>query len=518
MGIRSVGMGCAFLVAIMISAGSALAQTPSKPDASKPNIVFILADDLGWTDVACFGSELYETPAIDRLARDGMKFTQNYSACTVCSPTRASILTGKYPGRLHITDWIPGMMPVNPKMLVPDWTKYLPLNETTVADVLRSAGYATACIGKWHLGNEPYYPEKHGFDLNIAGTSASNPTTYFAPWKIATLPEGKDGDYLTDRLGDEALNFIERSKDRPFFLYLSHFAVHTPIQGRADLVEKYRRKNKRGLAQHNPAYAAMVEGVDQTVARVRQKLADLGLSEKTIVIFASDNGGRVPTTSNLPLRAGKGSCYEGGTRVPLIVYWPAITRPGSSSETPVISIDYYPTLLEIAGIPDQPGHISDGVSFAPLLRQSGTLAPRSLYWHYPHHQHYQLGGAMPYGAIHQGDFKLIEFFDDMHVELYNLHDDLGEQHDLSTQLPEKVNDLRNQLHAWRNQVGAQMPTPNPAYDPTKPQFDPANPSGNQKARGANAGQASRPQPPFDLAQLPDGSWIAQGLAAQQFDN
>src|SRR6476469_9827125 len=192
-----------------------------------PNVVFILADDLGWTDVACYGSEFYETPAIDRLAADGMRFTQNYSACTVCSPTRACILTGKYPARLHVTDWIPGQMPQNPRMLVPDWTKHLPLEETTIADAFRAAGYATACIGKWHLGDEPYYPEKHGFDVNVAGTAAANPTSYFAPWKIATLTEGKDGEYLTDRLGDEAVKFIERSKDRPFFLYLSHFAVHT---------------------------------------------------------------------------------------------------------------------------------------------------------------------------------------------------------------------------------------------------------------------------------------------------
>ena len=465
----------AYLVAIVVSAMTSLAQTQS---ASKPNIVFILADDLGWTDLACFNSPLYETPALDRLAREGMKFTQNYSACTVCSPTRASILTGKYPGRLHITDWIPGQMPVNPKMLVPDWTKYLPLEETTIADTLRAAGYATACIGKWHLGDQPYYPEHHGFDLNIAGTSASNPTTYFAPWKIPTLqPEGKPGDYLTDRLGDEALKFIERSKDRPFFLYFAHFAVHTPIQGREDLVEKYRRKNKRNLAQRNPAYAAMAEDMDMTVGRVRDKLKELNLSEKTIIIFASDNGGRIPTTSNLPLRAGKGSAYEGGTRVPLIVYWPGVTQPNSTNSTPVMSIDYYPTLLAMASVPDKPAHTPDGVSLVPLLRQSGELESRPLFWHYPHHQHYQQGGAMPYGAIRDGDFKLIEFFDDMRVELYNLKDDLSEQHDLAAQLPDKTNQLRDKLHAWRKQVDAQMPTPNPDYDPNKPQFDPANPSG-----------------------------------------
>jgi len=439
------------------------------------NVVFILADDLGWTDLGCFGSELYETPAIDQLARDGVKFTQNYSACTVCSPTRACILTGKYPARLHVTDWIPGMMPENPKLLVPDWTKHLPLEETTIADAFHAAGYTTASIGKWHLGDEPYYPEKHGFDVNIAGTSAAHPTSYIAPWNIATLTEGKPGDYLTDRIGDEAVKFIAKSKDRPFFLYLAHFAVHTPVQGRKDLIPKYRKKLNPGLKQRNPGYAAMIEAMDQTVARVRQTLKDQNLADHTIVIFTSDNGGRVPTTSNLPLRAGKGACYEGGTRVPLIVYWPGVTKANSVCETPTISADFYPTLLEMTGVADRPGHQSDGVSLVPLLRNEGEIAPRDLFWHYPHHQHYQLGGTMPYGAIRSGDYKLIELFDDMHVELYDLSKDIGEQHDLASALPEKANELRAKLHAWRARVGAQMPTPNPNYDPKRPQYTPAPP-------------------------------------------
>jgi arylsulfatase A-like enzyme len=446
---------------------------PADPAPQKLNIVFILADDLGWTDLACYGSKLYETPAIDQLAREGVRFTQNYSACTVCSPTRACILTGKYPARLHVTDWIPGQMPENPKLLVPNWTKYLPLEEPTIADALRAAGYATASIGKWHLGDEPYYPKKHGFDINIAGTSAAHPTTYIAPWKIATLSEGKPGDYLTDRLGEEAVKFITRSKDRPFFLYLSQFAVHLPVQGRPDLIPKYRKKLKPGMKQHNPSYAAMIDAMDQTVAQVRQTLKDLGIADRTVVIFTSDNGGRVPTTSNLPLRAGKGSCYEGGTRVPLIVYWPGVTRAGVTSDTPTISADFYPTLLEMTGVADSAGHKSDGVSIVPILRGQGTLAARDLFWHYPHHQHYQLGGTMPYGAIRSGDYKLIELYDDMHVELYDLSKDIGEQHDLAAALPDKANELRGKLHAWRAQVGAQMPTANPNYDPTKPQHTPA---------------------------------------------
>lgn len=450
---------------------------------ARPNVVLILADDLGWTDLGCFGSDLYETPALDQLARDGMKFTQNYSACTVCSPTRAALMTGKYPARLHITDWIPGAMPDNPKLLVPDWTKHLPLEETTIAEVFKAAGYATASIGKWHLGTEPYYPDKQGFDLNVAGTERPEPTTYYAPWKIPTLtPEGNDGEYLTDRLGEEAVKFIERSKDRPFFLYLPHFAVHLPVQGRADLVEKYKRKVRAGLNHTNPGYAAMMESMDATVGRIRAKLAELKLTENTLIVFVSDNGGRVPTTSNKPLRVGKASAYEGGVRVPLIVYWPGVTKPGSVSDAPVITMDLFPTLVEMAGVPMGAGRPIDGVSFASVLR-GGTKPTRdTLFWHYPHHQHYQLGGAMPYGAIRSGDFKLVEFFNDMHVELYNIAQDIGEEHDLAASEPARVQQLRTKLHAWRAEVGAQMPTPNPKYDPAKPEYN--RPAGKaKKAQG-----------------------------------
>ena len=441
---------------------------------AKPNVVLILADDLGWTDLACFGSDLHETPALDQLARDGMKFTQNYSACTVCSPTRAALLTGKYPARLHVTDWIPGAMPDNPKLLVPDWTKYLPLEEITLAEVFKAAGYTTATIGKWHLGTEPYYPEKQGFDLNIAGTDKPAPRTYYAPWNIPTLaPDGKDGEYLTNRLGDEAVMFIERSKDKPFFLYLPHFAVHLPLQGRADLTEKYQKKIREGLNHQNAAYAAMTESLDTAVGRVRAKLAALKLTERTIVIFTSDNGGRVPTTSNVPLRFGKASAYEGGVRVPLIVYWPGVTKPGSVSAAPVITMDLVPSLVEMAGLPANAARTAiDGVSIAPLLR-GGTRPTRdTMFWHYPHHQHYQLGGAMPYGAIRSGDFKLVEFFNDMHSELYNIRDDIGEKNDLAATQPKKAAELRARLQAWRQEVGAQMPTPNPKHDPTRPEYTP----------------------------------------------
>ena len=440
--------------------------------APRTNVVLILADDLGWADLHCYGSHYYQSPHLDQLARDGVRFTQAYSACTVCSPSRAAILTGKYPGRLHITDWIPGLPPENPKLLVPDWTKYLPLEEFTLADALHAAGYATASIGKWHLGGEPYYPDQHGFDINVAGTEASNPKTYFAPYKISTLPEGPDGEYLTDRLGLEAGRFIEQHKGGPFFLYLPHFAVHLPVQAKPALIEKYRARRQPGQKQNHAGYAGMIESMDETVGRIRRKLEELKLADHTLVIFASDNGGRVPTTSNLPLRVGKGSCYEGGTRTPLIIYWPGVTRPGSVCETPVIGMDLYRTILEIVEVKAGADKAVDSLSLVPLLRQDGGLKRDELFWHYPHYQHYQLGGAAPYGAIRKGDFKLIEFFDDMRVELYNLRDDIGEEHNLAARMPAKVEELRTRLHNWRNDVGAQMPSRNPAYNPSQPEHDP----------------------------------------------
>lgn len=471
---------------ILLSSGAALrAADPPR----RPNVIVILADDLGWTDLACYGSDLHETPHLDRLAKDGMRFTQSYSACTVCSPTRAALLTGQYPARLHLTDWIPGAMPDNPKLLVPDWTKTLPAGETTtLARLFRAEGYATASIGKWHLGGEASYPDKHGFDLNVAGTDKAQPPSYVAPWGIPTLTEGKDGDYLTDRLADEAVRFIERTKGRPFFLYLAHFAVHTPIQGRPDLVAKYKAKVKAGLTHTNAAYAAMVESLDASVGRLRTALKDLGLADRTVIVFTSDNGGRVPTTSNRPLRYGKASAYEGGVRVPLIVHWPGVTTPGRVSDASVITMDLFRTLVDGAGLRLPAGPRTDpggrdGVSLMPLLRGEAGPARTELFWHYPHHQHYQLGGTMPYGAVRAGDLKLIEFFNDGHTELYDLKRDVGEQHDLAATRPEAARALRARLHAWREEVGAQMPTPNPKHDPTRPEYTPPPPKAKKKEAG-----------------------------------
>lgn len=469
---RMISRGWLSLAILLIAACGLQAQDNGRPAM---NVVFILVDDLGWTDFACFGSDLYRTPHIDQLARDGMKFTQAYSACTVCSPTRAALMTGKYPARLHITDWIPGQMPANPKMLVPDWTKYLPHEEVTIAECFHAAGYATASIGKWHLGDQAYYPETQGFDRNVAGTSAPQPKSYFAPWNIPTISEGQPGEYLTDRLGEEAVKFIRESAGKPFFLYLPHFAVHTPIQAPADLVETYKSQVRAGKHHVNSEYAAMVERVDAAIGLVRQTLTELGIADRTILFLTSDNGGRVPTTNNAPLRVGKGSAYEGGVRVPLIALCPGVTRPGSECTVPVMTIDYFPTLLELTDVADLPGHRPDGVSIVPLLKGDTSLDRDALYWHYPHHQHYQQGGAMPYAAVRAGDYRLIEFYDDDHVELYDLSRDIGEEHDLATSMPEKAAELREQLHRWQQEVGAQMPAPNPDHDPSKPQHIPTPP-------------------------------------------
>jgi arylsulfatase A-like enzyme len=462
-----------------------------------PNIVFILADDLGWRDLGCYGSSFYETPHLDRLAAQGMRFTQAYAACHVCSPTRASILTGKYPARLHLTDWLPGR-PDRPdqKLNRPVILQQLPLEEVTVAEALKKGGYRTAFIGKWHLGGPEFYPDKQGFDLNVGGCQLGHPPSYFSPYNIPTLTDGPKGEYLTDRLTDEAIRFIEAAKDRPFFLYLSHYAVHNPMQARPELIAKYRAKAARLVSagprfvvdsgrqvrqvQDHPTYAAMIESLDQGVGRIVRKLEDLGLTRDTILVFTSDNGGLSTAegtpTSNRPLRMGKGWNFEGGVREPLIVKWPGVTGPGSTCDEPMISMDYYPTFLEMAGLPLLPSRHVDGASLVPVLK-GGVRPDRPLFWHYPH---YSNQGGSPCGAVLSGDFKLIEWFEDMHVQLFNLRDDVQEKNDLAAQMPDEVKVLRQQLHDWRQAVGAQMPTANPNYDPGP---------GRQSRAGTNPGTA-----------------------------
>lgn len=426
----------------------------------KPNVVFIFLDDMGWMDLGCQGSRYYETPHIDRLAEQGMRFTNAYAACTVCSPTRASVMTGKYPARLHLTDWIGGHEHPWAKLAVPDWTKYLPHTETTVAQAFKDGGYNTFFVGKWHLGGEEYYPETHGFDVNIGGCHRGMPPTYFSPYNIETLEDGPENEYLTDRLTDETLRLIKESRDEPFFMVLSHYAVHTPLEGKPDLVEKYARKDKQG--QLSETYAAMVASTDQGVGRIMAELEELGLADNTIVVFFSDNGGLIKSTNNAPLRHGKGSAYEGGHRVPLIVRWPGRVPAGSLCDTPVISNDFYPTLLEMGALPLRPEQHCDGTSLMPLLNGGGSLSRECLFWHYPHY-HF----SAPYAAVRKGDYKLIEYLESGRAELYNLADDLGEEHDLATTKPGKREELRHALHAWQEEVGAQSMTPNPDYNPEK---------------------------------------------------
>jgi arylsulfatase A-like enzyme len=470
------------------AAGSGAGGTRQGP-RRQPNFVFFLIDDLGWKDLGCYGSTFDETPNIDRLAAQGMRFTNAYAACPVCSPTRASIMTGKYPARLGITDWIGASQKPTA------YRDHLPLEEVTIAEALKEAEYATGYVGKWHLATSgadrrEYYPDRQGFDINIGGDNSGSPPTYFYPYRkgnraLETMPAGgKEGEYLTDRLTDEALRFIETSKNRPFLLYLAHYAVHTPLESKKDLAQKYETKAtsvplrdgphaqpvygpyQTRLVQDHPVYAGMVQSVDESVGRVLGKLEELGLERDTVVIFMSDNGGlstvaREGPTCNLPLRAGKGWLYEGGIREPMIIKWSGVTKPGSICHEPVVSMDFYPTMLEMAGLPLQPRQHVDGVSLAGLLEGTGTLSRRALYWHYPH---YHGSGNRPSGAVRAGDYKLIEWYEDGRVELYNLRDDIGERNDLAATMPDKAQELRRMLHVWRSDMGAKMPAGEPRSD------------------------------------------------------
>ncbi|MFB3826469.1 MAG: sulfatase [Bryobacteraceae bacterium] len=432
----------------------------------RPNIIIFLVDDLGWADVGCDGSTFYETPNVDRLASQGVRFTNGYAACPVCSPTRASIMTGKYPARLHLTDWIPGrrQWPTS-KLLAPQFEQQLALDETTIAEMLKPLGYTSAAIGKWHLGGGSYLPEHQGFDLNIGGTERGSPPSYFPPYRIPGLEPRSERDYLTDNLTARAEQFIESNRSKPFFLYLSHFAVHLPIGAKPEVAAKYRAKKVTGEQKH-PEYAAMVEGMDDSMGRILAKLDELGIANDTVIFYLSDNGGlryegksTAPITSNAPLRAGKGHLYEGGIRVPTIVRWPGKLPAGVVNDTPVCSVDLLPTIAEMTGAKRG---VVDGVSLTPALRKGGALKRDALYWHYPH---YSNQGGVPGGAVRQGDWKLIEFYEDGHVELYNLRDDPGERNNLAPKLKQKAAELRKKLDDWRRSVNAVMPAVNPKYDP-----------------------------------------------------
>jgi len=448
----------------------ALGRAAAQRIAAPLNLLFILIDDMGWRDLGCYGSSFYETPNIDRLAGESVRFTNAYAACPVCSPTRASILTGKYPARLHLTDWIPGRNQwQSARLLTPQFRQELPLEEVTIAQALKPLGYASASIGKWHLGGPPFYPDKHGFDLNVGGTAKGQPDSYFGPFHLPNLAGGSKDEYLTDRLSVEAEKFLEANHNRPFFLYLPEFAVHLPLQAKPGAIEHFHAKAKAGAPQRDPVYAAMISSLDDNVGRILKKLDDLGISERTVVFFMSDNGGlvyegqrRQPVTSNAPLRAGKGHLYEGGIREPMMIRWPGVTKAGSICEAPVGSIDFFPTILEIAGLKPDPQWSVDGVSLVRLLKRTGPLRRDALYWHYPH---YSNQGGVPGGAIRAGDYKLIEFFEDGRLELYNLATDVRESDDLAQREPKRAAALQGKLKQWRNAVGASMPVANPNYDP-----------------------------------------------------
>jgi arylsulfatase A-like enzyme len=450
---------------------------------TKPlNFVFFLVDDFGWMDIGannphCF----YETPNIDRLARSGMNFTNGYAANPVCSPTRYSIMTGKYPTRVGATNWFSGKRSgrFNPAPLN-DW---MPLEEVTLAEALKEHGYKTAFVGKWHLGSEEkYWPENQGFDINIGGWSVGSPRGgYFAPFENPRLGDYPKGSHLPKILTDESLKILDRYKSDPFLLYLAFYSVHIPLQGREDLIAKYKAKRQKlldagerefgpeeqvwpvkrerqvRLRQCHPVYAAMVEAMDEQIGRVLDKLEQLGIADSTAVILMSDNGGLSTSegspTSNLPLRGGKGWLYEGGIREPFMIRWPGVTKPGSESDVPVISTDFYPTILDMAGLPLKKQQHLDGVSLVPLLKGATSINRDALYWHYPH---YSNQGGFPGGAIRMGDFKLIERFEDGRVHLYDLQNDIGERQDLSGRYPERVERMRSKLHEWYKQVGAKL--------------------------------------------------------------
>ena len=475
-----------------------ITAVPTLIDAKQTNFLFFLVDDMGWADIGANGSKFHETPNIDRLARSGMRFTQGYAAGSVCSPTRASIMTGRHPVRVNITDWIPGQSnrKTNP-LLHPDDLSHLPLAEVTIAEALKEHGYQTFFAGKWHLGNKGQWPTDQGFDINIGGHHrGSPPGGYYSPWSNPALKAKQPGEYLTERLTDESVKFLEeRDKTSPFLLYLSYYNIHTPIQAYKKHIDHYKAKAAKAFQdvtptepehdginrtrQDNPALASMVAAVDDSVGVLLDKLTELKLDKNTVVIFFSDNGGlstlgRPGPGCNLPLRAGKGWLYEGGVREPTIIRAPDVTQPNSVSHKPMVSMDFFPTMLDLAGLPLQPKLHVDGQSLLPHLKGDDS-GQRTFYWHYPH---YHGSTWKPGASIRDGDWKLIEFYHYKNFELYNLADDPGERQNLAKAKPTKAKLMRAKLLAWQKQMQAKMPVPNPDYDPNaKP--DKRKPKKNQ---------------------------------------
>lgn len=474
------------LVAIIV--GATYSEAIFGADETKLNVVFILADDLGWRDLSNEGSAFYESPNIDRIATEGMKFTRGYATCQVCSPSRASIMTGKYPARLKITDYIGAAegenWKRNTRLLPAHYLHHLPLEETTVAEAFRDAGYRTFFAGKWHLGGEGSLPTDHGFEFNVGGHQAGSPPGgYFSPYHNPQLIDGPPGELLPLRLGQETAKFIESHANEPFFAYLSFYSVHAPIQSTRALWKKYRDKaarldppNSRFIidrttpvrqVQDHPLYAGMIESMDQAVGIVLATLDRLDLTDKTVIVFTSDNGGVSAgdgkATSNLPLRGGKGRQWEGGIREPFYIKWPGVVPAGATCDIPVIGTDFFPTLLEICGLPARSEQCVDGVSLVPLLK-GDSIADRPLFWHYPH---YGNQGGEPSSIIRQGDWKLIHYYEDGRNELYNVVEDIGEQTDSAAENPERVAALSQQLNRWLAEVESRQPVSNPNFDPEK---------------------------------------------------
>jgi arylsulfatase A len=457
------------------------AGTLRAEQASRPNVIVILVDDMGWTDLTCYGSDLHQTPHIDRLAEAGMRFTNAYASAPVCTPTRAALLTGKAPARLNMTIWheYAKTPPQNAKMIPPLVEGNLRHDESTIAEVLQHAGYRTGHVGKWHLGDASHYPETHGFDYSFGGSFWGAPATFHFPYRgfrwgeMRYIPgvdagELREGEHLTDRLTQEALEFIDKASEGPFFLYMSYYTVHTPIEGKPEIADRYRQRINEGMHHDNANYAAMHETLDDNVGRILRKLEEKGVADHTVVILTSDNGGFIneydgqAVTSNAPLRSGKGALYEGGVRVPLIVHWPGVTTAGSISEEPVTTTDLYPTIVDVTGLTGtaERKQSVDGLNLSPLLKNpASTLDREALYWHYPHYYH----TTTPVSAMREGKWKLLEFLEDDHLELYDLEADIGETQNLASSEPALATELKRKLHQWRKEVGAPMPRPNPNY-------------------------------------------------------
>ncbi|MGB2764432.1 MAG: sulfatase [Candidatus Aminicenantaceae bacterium] len=479
--LRTTSLG----TAVLVGSGTLLSCGVFKR-FKKLNFILINVDDLGWRDLSCFGSRYYKTTNIDRLASQGMKFTNAYSSCAVCSPTRVSIMTGRYPARIGVTDWIhhldnqgeialeEGKNPTeyvggkNRKLLCPPNPYWMELDEVTIAEMLKGAGYSTCHIGKWHLGYEPWFPDKQGFDINIGGGEIGQPPTYFDPYYLnerrpsipALLPR-KKGEYLTDRESEAAVSFIREFRDRPFFLNMCHYAVHTPLEAKKEIIARY--KNKNIARQTNTTYAAMIESVDEAVGQIMEVLDELDLSDRTVVIFTSDNGGLQDySTDNAPLRSGKGYPYEGGIRVPQIARWPGVVEAGSICDVPVTSVDFFPTICELTRLKFPSDRVIDGESLLPVLKKTGSLKREAIFWHFPHYR----GKIVPYSIIRKGKWKLIKRYEGKPFELFNLKEDLSEKQDLSEQKPEKVMELNAELTAWLKNTNAKLPRENRDYDPS----------------------------------------------------